>query len=113
MMNLDEARGIAAKAWTSHHNVRRRQIDGGICQAFSEILVEEVAKAKLDVEPTIAQARAVLKTALADVELRKAYVANIALVIHADQSSEAPANLPSLADCNVIADAIVKRILES
>jgi hypothetical protein len=110
-MTRDEARGIAAKAWV-HPNNRRRVMEPSICEAFADILLDEVEKAKLD--PSIKNARFALKKAFKDDPgFRKTYEANIAEILLADQDSEAPANLATRADCNVLADQLIKRILES
>jgi hypothetical protein len=90
-------------------------MDPSLCDAFADILIDEVAKASLFSKvPTIKQARDAFKEAFKDdLSMRKGYVASIAEIILADQLSEAPANLTTLADCNVLADELVKRIFES
>lgn len=113
-MQLDEARGIAAKVWLDP-NHRRKVMDKGILDSFANILVDEVEKAKLEgVEPTISQARAAFAKAFReDSGFRKSYEANIAEAIFADQSSETPGNLMSRSDCNLLADELIKRIFET
>ncbi len=112
-MQIDEARGIVAKIWTEQQH-RRKVMDPSLCDSFAHMLVDEVAKASLPTEPTVAQSRQVFAKAFAtDSGFRKAFEANIAMLLHDDQTSDEPANLSSIPDCNAVADAIIKRIFES
>jgi hypothetical protein len=113
-MNRDVARGIAAKAW-NHPNCRRRVMDPNLLNEFAEILADEVQKAQLEPrEITIADAKYFFKKSFNDDFLFKnAYRDAISKVILSDQTGDAPANLQTRADCNVLADQLMKRIFES
>ena len=110
-MTIEEARGIAAKAWC-HSNNRRRILDPGLCEAFAEIILDEVSK----ITPTLTtkDARDHFKKVFKDdPSFRNAYVANIAETILSDQVSDEPGNLMTRPDCGAMADQIIKRIFES
>lgn len=112
-MQIDEARGIAAKVWLLQ-NHRRKVMDKELLESFANILLDEVEKANLPKEPTVAQSRqAIAKAFQADPSFRKSYEANIAETILADQLSDSPANLTHRGDCAVLADVLIKVVFES